>query len=116
MEADLMKPKTVLQWHADAFLQWWRWKSRRKGGRPTLSPETRALIRRLSRDNVLWSAETIHGHLVLLGLDPPCPDTIRKYMLKPKGGGEIPELADLPAQSPASLLGDGFLRRSYDPF
>src|SRR2546422_5690866 len=32
--ADLMKPKTVLQWHADAFLQWWRWKSRRKGGRP----------------------------------------------------------------------------------
>jgi putative transposase len=86
--ADLMKPKTVLQWHADAFLQWWRWKSRRKGGRPTISPETRALIRRLSRENVLWSAETIHGHLVLLGLDPPCPDTIRKYLLKPKGGGE----------------------------
>src|SRR5580765_6511061 len=68
--ADLMKPKTVLQWHATAFLQWWQWKSRRKGGRPTISPETRALIRRLSRENVLWSAETIHGHLVLLGLDP----------------------------------------------
>ena len=29
--ADLMKPKTVLQWQADALLQWWRWKSRRKG-------------------------------------------------------------------------------------
>jgi putative transposase len=86
--ADLMKPKTVLQWHAVAFLQWWRWKSRRKGGRPAISPETRALIRRLSRENVLWSAETIHGHLVLLGLDPPCPDTIRKYMVKSKGGGE----------------------------
>jgi putative transposase len=26
--------------------------------------------------------------LVLLGLDPPCPDTIRKYMVKPKGGGK----------------------------
>jgi putative transposase len=25
---------------------------------------------------------------VLLGLDPPCPDTIRKYMVKPNGGGE----------------------------
>jgi putative transposase len=84
--ADLMKPKTVLQWHADAFLQWWRWKSRRKGGRPTISQEMRALIRRLSRENVLWSAETIHGHLVLLGFDPPCPDTIRKYMVKPTGG------------------------------
>ena len=24
----------------------------------------------------------------LLGFDPPCPDTIRKYMVKPKGGTE----------------------------
>jgi hypothetical protein len=46
----------------------------------------RALIRRLSRENVLWSAETIHGHLVLLGFDPPCPDTIRKYIVKPSRG------------------------------
>jgi transposase InsO family protein len=84
--AELMKPKTVLKWHEHAFLNWWRWKSRRKGGRPTISQEMRALIRRLSRENVLWSAETIHGHLVLLGFDPPCPDTIRKYMAKPKGG------------------------------
>jgi hypothetical protein len=54
--AELMKPKTVLQWHEHAFLQWWRWKSRRKGGRPTTRQEMRALIRRLSRENVLWSA------------------------------------------------------------
>lgn len=65
--AALMKPKTVLQWHDRAFRQWWRWKSRRKGGRPAIRPEMLALIRRLSRENVLWSAETIHGHLVLLG-------------------------------------------------
>src|SRR6516164_1680687 len=84
--AELMKPKTVLQWHEHAFLQWWRWKSRRKGGRPTIRQEMRALIRRLSRENVLWSAETIHGHLVLLGFDPPCADTIRKYMVRHKGG------------------------------
>ena len=42
--AELMKPKTVLQWHEHAFLKWWRWKSRRKGGRPTISQEMRALI------------------------------------------------------------------------
>ena len=30
--AELMKPKTVLKWHEYAFLNWWRWKSRRKGG------------------------------------------------------------------------------------
>jgi putative transposase len=84
--AELMKPKTVLKWHEHAFLKWWRWKSRRQGGRPSISQETRALIRRLSRENVPWSAETIHGHLVLLGFDPPCPDTIRKYMAKHLGG------------------------------
>jgi len=69
--ADLMKPKTVRKWHA--FLQWWHWKSRRKGGRPTIRQEMRALIRRLSRENVLWSAETIHGHLVLLGFRSTLP-------------------------------------------
>ena len=37
--ADLMKPKTVLKWHEHAFLKWWRWKSRPKGGRPTISQE-----------------------------------------------------------------------------
>ena len=61
----------------------------RKGGRPTIRQEMRALIQRLSRENVLWSAETIHGHLVLLGFDPPCPETIRKYMVKHKGGTDM---------------------------
>ena len=46
------------------------------------------MIRRLSHENALWSAERIHGHLLLLGQDPPCPDTIRKYMMKPQGGTE----------------------------
>ncbi len=36
--AELMKPKTVLKWHEHAFLNWWRWKSRRNGGRPTIQP------------------------------------------------------------------------------
>jgi putative transposase len=83
-----MQPKTVLKWHHRAFCLWWRCKSRSKGGRPPISQEMRALIRRLSRENVLWSAERIHGHLVLLGFDPPCPDTIRKYMVGPGGGTE----------------------------
>jgi putative transposase len=81
--AQLMQPKTVLKWHESAFRQWWRWKSRNRGGRPPISSEMRALIRRLSRENVLWSAERIQGHLLLLGFDPPCPDTIRKYLVTP---------------------------------
>ena len=41
-----------------------------------------ALIRRLSTENPLWSAERIRDTLVLLGYNPPCDDTIRKYMFK----------------------------------
>ncbi|MDA2923937.1 integrase core domain-containing protein, partial [Acidobacteria bacterium AH-259-L09] len=80
-----MQPKTVLKWHESALRQWWRWKSRHQGGRPAISQEMQALIRRLSRENLLWSAERIYGNLVLLGLDPPCADTIRKSMVKPPG-------------------------------
>jgi transposase InsO family protein len=42
------------------------------------------LIRRLSKENPLWIAERIHGTFLLLQYDPPCEDTIRKYMLKPR--------------------------------
>src|SRR5215470_14790428 len=55
--ADLMQPKTVLKWHQRGFRLWWRWKSRGIGGRPPIRPEMRALIRQLSRENLLWSAE-----------------------------------------------------------
>jgi len=44
----------------------------------------RLLIRQLSRENRLWSAERIHDHLALVGFSPPHPDTIRKYMVKPE--------------------------------
>ncbi len=39
------------------------------------------MIRKLSRGNPLWSAERIRDTLRLLGYDPPCSDTIRKYMV-----------------------------------
>ncbi len=44
----------------------------------------RDLIRKLSQENPLWSAERIEDTLQLLGCDPPCSDTIRKYMSRPK--------------------------------
>ncbi len=82
----LMKPATVLKWHRTAFRLYWRWKCRPRG-RPAISAQMIALIRRLSRENQLWSAERIHDHLALLGIDPPHPDTIRKYMIRPKERG-----------------------------
>jgi hypothetical protein len=78
-----------------------------------VSQEMRALIRRLSRENVLWSAETIHGHLVLHGFDSPCPDTIRKYMVKPKGGTDKAQSWLTFLRNHSKCPGHGLLRGSY---
>jgi transposase InsO family protein len=44
----------------------------------------RDTIRKLSRENPLWAAERIRDTLRLLGYDPPCSDTIGKYMVHQK--------------------------------
>ena len=80
----LMQPATVRKWHTTAFRYFWRWKSRRKGGRPPISKEMQDLIYKLSKENPLRSPERIRDTLVLLQYDPPCDDTIRKYMYKPR--------------------------------
>ena len=81
--AQLMKPATVKRRHREGCRLWWRWKSRKRG-RPSLDQEMRALIRKLSRENPLWSAERIRDTLVLLGYPPVCDDAVRKYMVKPR--------------------------------
>ena len=80
----LMQPATVKKWHTLAFRRFWRWKSCRKGGRPPISVELQDLIYQMSKENLLWSAERIRDTLILLRYDPPCEDTIRKYMYKPR--------------------------------
>jgi len=47
--ACLMQPATVKKWHTTAFRYFWRWKSRRKGGRPPISKEMQNLIYKLSK-------------------------------------------------------------------
>jgi putative transposase len=66
----IVKPDTVIGWHRRAFRMFWTWKVRRgKPGRPTVSAEIRALIRRMSRENPGWGAPRIHGELLKLGID-----------------------------------------------
>jgi len=66
----VVKPETVIRWHRGGFKLFWTWKSRRKGrGRPPVSREIRALIRRMSRANPLWGAPRIHGELQKLGVE-----------------------------------------------
>ena len=69
--AQRMKPATVMRWHRAAFRLYWRWRSRKRG-RPPISVEMQRLIRKLSRENPLWTAEQIRDTLLLLGHALPC--------------------------------------------
>ena len=65
----IIRPETLVGWHRAGFRRYWRWKSRRRGGRPQIETELRALIRQMSTENLLWGAPRIHGELKMLGFD-----------------------------------------------
>src|SRR6202521_379266 len=77
----IVKPETVIKWHRAGFRSYWRWKSRRRGGRPTVSGEIRRLIRAMSLANPLWGAPRIHGELLKLGIDVG-QTSVAKYMAR----------------------------------
>ena len=52
----IIHPETLVRWHRAGFRRYWRWKSRRRGGRPQIYTELRALIRQMSAENRLWGA------------------------------------------------------------
>jgi hypothetical protein len=58
---------------------YWRWKSRSRGGRPQISAELRALIRRMSNENPLWGAPRIYGELLKHDV---AQSSVAKYMVK----------------------------------
>ena len=64
--AQVVEPATILRWHRAGFRSYWRWKSRKRAGRPRIR-ELRDLIRRMSQENPLWGAPRIHGELLKLG-------------------------------------------------
>src|SRR3982074_2578064 len=67
----IVQPETLVSWHRAGFRRYWRWKSRRRGGRPQIEIELRALIRQMSTENQLWGAPRIHGELLKLGFRRP---------------------------------------------
>lgn len=77
----IVKPETVIRWHRQGFRLYWRWKSRKKNGRPKVDLEIRELIRRMSRVNPTWGAPRIRSELRLLGHDV-AKSTVAKYMTK----------------------------------
>ena len=77
----IVQAETLLRWHRRGFRAYWRWKSRRVGGRPRIDCEMRALIRRMSRENPLWGAPRIHGELLMLGIEV-AESTVGRYMVR----------------------------------
>lgn len=77
----VVKPETVLRWHRMGFGVYWRWKSRKRVGRPKIDRALRDLIRQMSRDNVLWGASRIHGELLKLGFEV-AQSTVSRYMVR----------------------------------
>ena len=77
----IIQPETLVRWHRAGFRCYWRWKSRRRGGRPQIETELRGLIRRMSIENPLWGAPRIHGELLKLGFEV-AQSSVAKYMVK----------------------------------
>ena len=65
----IVKPETIVRWHRAGFRSYWCWKSRPRGGRPTVPLEIRRLIRQMTIANPLWGAPRIHGELLKLGIE-----------------------------------------------
>jgi hypothetical protein len=89
----VIRPETLVRWHRAGFRRYWRWKSRRRGGRPPIEAELRALIRQMSTENWLWGAPRIHGELLKLGFEV-AQSSVAKYMVKRRGPAQ-PGMADL---------------------
>jgi hypothetical protein len=77
----VVQPETVLRWHRAGFRAYWRWKSRKRAGRPRIDRGLRDLIRRISQENPLWGASRIHGELLMLGFEV-AQSTVSKYMTR----------------------------------
>jgi hypothetical protein len=79
----IVKPETVIAWHRKGFRLYWRWKSRHRQGRPSISREVIDLIRKMSMANPRWGAPRVHGELLKLGFGLS-ESTVAKYLLRPR--------------------------------
>ena len=74
----IVQPATLLRWHRQGFRWFWRWQS--NPGRPAISKDLQALIRRMAMENPTRGQERLANELLLkLGLKVS-PRTVRQYM------------------------------------
>jgi putative transposase len=82
----IVQPDTVLRWHRELFRRFWKRKSKTlpKQGRPPLTDDFVALIRRMAKENRTWGAEHIRGELLKLSIRVS-KSTIQKIMNSVRG-------------------------------
>ena len=76
----MVDPKTVVSWHRQGFKLFWKYKSKKKLGRPKIDPQIRKLIIQMVKENS-WGAPRIHGELLKLGFNVS-ESTISNYIPK----------------------------------
>jgi putative transposase len=75
----IIQPDTLLRWHRDLFLLYWRHISKNREKKQRISSKVIQLIRKIIQDNQLWGAERIRGELLKLGITMS-KRTIQKYI------------------------------------
>jgi putative transposase len=77
-----VQPRTVMAWQRKRFRDHWATLSQgSKTGRPAVSQEIRALIRKLSTANPMWGSPRIVGELRKLGIEI-AKSTVEKYRVR----------------------------------
>ena len=74
----IVRPETVLRWHRSIWKLLWRRRSRRRVGLPPIDADTRALIRRMWKENLRWGEDFVAAELAKLG-HHVSPRTVAKY-------------------------------------
>jgi hypothetical protein len=106
----IVQPGTVLRWHRRGFRDYWRWKSRRVGGRPRIDFDIRALIRRMTRENPLWAADPRR----IVDAWHRSRRINRRQAYGPAPPTTVPRLEDLLAQSGCWHRFAGSVRGAHD--
>ncbi len=108
-----VQPRTVILWQRKRFRDHWRNLSRGHClGRPAISPELRALIRRMWQANPTWGSPRIVGELQKLGIEI-AKSTVEKYRPKLRKPPSLSWRTFLKQHMPRHR-GDRLLHRSHN--
>ena len=102
----IVQPRTVIAWQRKRFRDHWAKLSKQgRPGRPPVSKEIRALIRKMSEANTGWGSPRIVGELRKLGIDV-AKSTVEKYRVR----AQETAVSDVESFSEESCQGLGVYR------